>query len=102
MIRRIRHPDQFQPRIDLLYAFDQEEDEAAVAEETQYLPRDFNSDYAAILQLGNFAANTGRDEIAQLVWAHAAQYEMPIEGPALMWVESLITSEQYDLALEKT
>ena len=102
LIRRIRHPDQFQPRIDLLYAFDQRKDENAVAEETQFLLRDFKSDYAAILQLGDFAANTGREEIAQLVWEHAAQHEMPIEGPALMLVESLITAAQYDLALEET
>lgn len=102
LVRRIRHPDQFQPRIDLLYAFDQQQDEKAVAEETRFLLRDFKSDYAAILQLGDFAANTGRDEIAQMVWAHAAQHEMPIEGPALMLVESLITSAQYDLALKKT
>jgi len=74
----------------------------AVAEETQFLLRDFKSDYAAILQLGDFAANTGREEIAQLVWEHAAQHEMPIECPALMLVESLITAAQYDLALEET
>lgn len=101
-LRRIRYPDQAQPRIDLLYAFDKAGEEITIENDARSLLRDFHGNYAVLLQLGDFAANTGRVDIAQQVVAHAAQQNMALEGPALMVVEAMITAGDYRSALDQT
>jgi tetratricopeptide (TPR) repeat protein len=99
LLRRIRFPDQAQPRIDLLYAFDTAEDHAAVDLEAKSLFADFGDEFPIILQIGDFAANTGRVDLAEQVLQHAQQSGMPTEGPELMRVESLIVGGDYQNAL---
>ncbi|MCC5024573.1 MAG: hypothetical protein J6386_18050 [Candidatus Synoicihabitans palmerolidicus] len=52
--------------------------------------------------LGDFAANTGRPDIAQKVYDHALNFNLPIEDPALMLVESRIVAGNYQSAIELT
>lgn len=99
LLRRIRFPAQAQPRIDLLYAFDKAGEEHEVSREADALLHDFGSEFAVVLQVGDFAANTGRVELASQVLAHATQSQMPLEGPTLILVESLLVSARYQEAL---
>ncbi len=100
LLRRLRFPDQPQPRIDLLYAYDKTGEDDTVIAEASSLLRDFGENYAVVLQVGDFAANTGRPDLATAVLNHAGQLEMPVEGPSLMLVESMIVAERYEEALE--
>lgn len=102
LVQRIRYPDQSHPRIDLLYALDELDETEEIIKDAYSLLREFGDDYAAILQLGDFAANTGRIDIALKVSEHANARDMPLEGPALMLVEAMITAGEYHRALGQT
>ena len=102
LLRRIKYPDQAQPRIDLLYAFDKSDEDSAVDSEAQSLFSDFGENYSTILQVGDFAANTGRTQLAERVFDHAQRNNQPLPGPALMVVESMIVAGNYRQALEQT
>ncbi len=99
LLRRIRLPDQPQPRVDLLYAYHEADEEAALRSEADALLNDFGDVYAVVLQVGDFAANTGRPDLAQHILAHAVRSNMPQQGPSLMLVEAMIVSGRYDEAL---
>ena len=99
LLRRIRFPDQPQPRIDLLYAYHEANDTGALMGEANALLTDFGEDYGVVLQVGDFAANTGRPDLAQRILDHAAKLDMPQEGPSLMLVEAMIVSQRYEEAL---
>lgn len=102
LMRRLRFPDQPQPRIDLLFAFDKADEDQSVDEEAASLLREFGQDYAVVLQIGDFAANTGRPDLAKRILDYAEQQEMPLEGPTLMLVEAMIVSSRYEEALAIT
>lgn len=86
----------------MLYAFDKAGEEIAVENDAQSLLREFHGNYSVLLQLGDFAANTGRVDVAQHVVTQATQQSMALEGPALMVVEAIITAGDYRSALDQT
>ncbi len=55
-----------------------------------------------MLILGDFAANTGHPEIATQVFAQAQALDQPLQGPALMLVESEIVAGNYEEAVART
>ena len=95
LVRSIKDPTWFLPRIDLLYAYDTSNQSDLLVDEVDAFLRDFSDDESAILTLGDFAANTGNTEIADLVLAHAKNMGLSISGPALMAVESRIVAGRY-------
>lgn len=99
LLRRLKFPEQAQPRIDLLYAYEETNDHDAVDSEARALLREFGDQYPVILQLGDFAANQGRPALARQVLEHCRVLDMPIEGASLMLVEALIVDARYREAL---
>ncbi len=101
LLRRLRRPEEPQPRIDLLLAFDRQQDKSALDREVADYLHDFDADTAALLLLGDFAANTGRPDIARIVFEHTSPTETAAQhGPALMYVESLLTAGRHQEALD--
>ncbi|WP_221029418.1 hypothetical protein [Actomonas aquatica] len=102
LLRRIDYPDELQPRIDLLTALDATDDDDAVRAETELMLRQFAANPQAALMLGDFAANSGRPEIADHVFAHAAAHQHSTSALALMRVESLIVAQRHAEAVQLT
>ncbi|MCF3650870.1 tetratricopeptide repeat protein [Synoicihabitans lomoniglobus] len=99
LLRRISFPEQPQPRIDLLYAYDRMDDDQAVSEEALSLLSDFHDDANALLMLGDFAANAGRPKIAEKVYDQCIASALPSQGPALMLVEAHTVAGNHDRSI---
>lgn len=102
LLRQINFPDSPRPRIDLLYIYDIEEDDRRLKEGIDDLFRDFSDNSDAMLALADFAANTGRPELAYRIYIHAKENNLNWEGPALMTVEAHVVAKQYQAALIAT
>ncbi len=98
--RRLKFPQDPRVRIDLLHAFDRAKDETAVTNEVEALYQDFPKNYQVLLQRGDFAANTGRFQLAESLLAYARENGLPVEAATLMTVESLIVAGNYAAGLE--
>ncbi len=101
ILRRLTYPDQAGPRVDLLYLHHKAGDEAAVRADTAELRAEFSRDGQAMLALGDFAANTGRPELAREIYDHCRAHALPWEGPALMSVEAYLVAGRYAEALAR-
>jgi thioredoxin-like negative regulator of GroEL len=99
LLRQIAHPDRPRPRIDLLYLYSKAGDEVSVNRGVDELFADFNDNAEALVALADFAANTGRPELARRIYEHCKERHLPWEGPALMTVEAHVVAKQYRQAL---
>ncbi len=100
LVRQIAHPDRPRPRIDLLYLYDKAGDEANVQSGIADLFRDFPKNSEVLLALADFAANTGRPELARRIYEFCRENNLPWEGPALMTVEAYVVARRFHEALE--
>jgi tetratricopeptide (TPR) repeat protein len=100
LLRQLSYPDRARPRIDLLYLYDKGKDEANVSLGVQELFMEFPKDGEVMVALGDFAANTGRPELARRVYDYCVLKKLNWEGPALMTVEAYLVSGRYREALE--
>lgn len=100
LLRQLTYPDRARPRIDLLYLYDKSKDEANLAAGVEELFRGFPRDGQVMLALGDFAANTGRPELARRVYDYCVANKMGWEGPALMTAEAYLVAGRYHEALE--
>lgn len=99
LLRQLSHPDQPRPRIDLLYIHDKAKDETKVRAGIADIFRDFSTNGEVMLALADFAANSGRPELARRIYDHCKANDLPWEGPALMTVEAHVVAKQYREAL---
>jgi thioredoxin-like negative regulator of GroEL len=93
-------PQQPGPRIALLHAYQDAGDRSRVELEIGALLRDFASDPAALVQLGDFAAKRGVPELAAQLLEHTRTRGLAWEPHALLHVESLLTAKAYAQALD--
>ncbi len=100
LLRQLTFPDRARPRIDLLYLYDKGKDEASLSAGVEELFRQFSMDGDVMLALGDFAANTGRPELARRVYDHCIASKLSWEGPALMAAEAFLVSGRYHEALD--
>lgn len=100
LLRQIAYPNQPRPRIDLLYLYAKAGDESSVAAGVAELRADFPMNPEVLMALGDFAANTGRPELAREIYEFCKANQLPWEGPALMSVEALLVAGRYVDALE--
>ena len=100
LLRRLSFPDQFQPRIDLLYAYHKSGESRAATLELEEYFRDFAKDEPAILVLGDFAANTGDHVLAKRIFDYAGTQNFSRQAPALMLVEANIVGKNYETAIK--
>lgn len=87
------------PRLEFLYLYDQRKQPERLAQEIESYLRNFSREPAALLALGEFAANTGRPALARRVYEITRTSPQPIEGPALMVAEAYIVAHEYQQAL---
>lgn len=100
LLQQIAYPDQARPRIDLLYILDKQKDEELVLRNIDEIFKDFPNSSDAMLALADFAANTGRPELARRIYDYTKANDLNWEGPALMTVEAYIVAKKYQQANE--
>lgn len=99
LLRQIAYPDRPRPRIDLLYLYSKAGDEVSIRRGVEELFNDFSNNAETLVALADFAANTGRPELARRIYEHCKERHLPWEGPALMTVEAHVVAKQYRQAL---
>lgn len=99
LLRQIAYPDKARPRIDLLYLYDKAGDHVSVNRGVEELFSDFGTKSDTLVALADFAANTGRPDIARRVYTYCKENHLAWEGPALMTVEAHVVAKQYRQAL---
>lgn len=99
LLRQLSYPDLPRPRIDLLYIYDTGGAEASVLNGIENLFRDFPTNGDVLLALADFAANTGRPQLARRIYDYCKANNLPWEGAALMTVEAHVVAKQYKEAL---
>jgi len=100
ILRQLSYPDRPRARIDLLYLYDKAHEENSLQMGVEDLFRDFSANGDVMLALGDFAANTGRPELARRVYDHCKATQLPWDGAALMTVEAYVVAKRYREALE--
>lgn len=88
------------PRITLLHLHQERGDQAALAREIDSFFTFFGDHPAALLALGDFAANTGRPDLARRVEEISRARGWPLQAPALMSAEALIAARQFSAGLD--
>ena len=99
ILRNISDPLSAAPRMELLYIFNETGDDARETAETQRLLRQFRDDESALLALTNFAADTGKVDLARRTYEEALENEFSISAFALLLIEAHLASEDYQGAL---
>lgn len=102
LLQELAAPNDPNPRIYQLYAYDQCHEPAEVEKQVEAIFADFPADSTVLLSLGDFAANTGRPDLARRIYEHCKSHNLPWEGPALMIVEAHLVAGQYQDGLEAT
>ncbi|WP_052361120.1 tetratricopeptide repeat protein [Geminisphaera colitermitum] len=100
ILRQLAYPDRPRPRIDLLYVYDKEKNNAQVQSTIDEIFRDFPKNSETLLALADFAANTGRPDLARRVFDHCKANNLNWEGAALMTVEAYVVAKDYRRALD--
>ena len=99
VLRQLSYPDRPRARIDLLYLHDKAGNEQQVQLGISELFRDFSTNTEVMLALADFAANTGRAELARRIYELSKANELAWEGPALMMIEAHVVAKNYREAL---
>ncbi|MCU0792396.1 MAG: hypothetical protein MUE42_06005 [Opitutaceae bacterium] len=99
VLQQLTYPDRPRPRIDLLYIYDKASNEERVQSGIADIFRDFSANGDVMVALADFAANTGRPDLARRVYDHSKATNLPWEGAALMTVEAYVVAKQYREAL---
>ncbi len=99
ILRNISDPLSAAPRMELLYIFNETGDEERETAETQRMLRQFRDDESALLRLTNFAADTGKINLARRTYEEALENEFSIGAFALLLIEAHLVSEDYQGAL---
>ena len=94
-LRNIKSPSDPNPVIDLIYLYDKYAIEDKVIEYSKQIIKNFSDNEAAIYQLANFAASTGKINIAQYCYELALEKDYELENFALTVVEAHISSKDF-------
>jgi hypothetical protein len=88
------------PRIELLHAYGETEGPARVRREVETLLMDFGADQAALLALGEYAANAGNVALVRRIGRQAAERGLAPDAFALLTVEAQVVAHDYVGALD--
>lgn len=99
LFRQLSYPEDPKPRIDLLYAYTKDGDEAAVKSGVESILHDFAKDEHTLFALADFAANNGQPDLARRIYDQCKANNLNWEGPALMMVEAEVVAKRYQEAL---
>ena len=82
-LRNIKSPSDPDPIIELIYLYDKYDIEDKVIEYSKQIIKNFSDNEVAIYQLANFAASTGKINIAQFCYELALEKDYELENFAL-------------------
>ncbi len=99
VLRNISSPLSVAPRIELLYIYHATDDEERVQRESRQILQQFRNDEDAILQLANYAADTGNYRLARRTYQLALENEFNLSSFALLLIESHLVAEDYEAAI---
>lgn len=99
LLRQLSCPGQPRPRVELLYLYDKTKDTQSVNSGIEEIFSDFKASPETLLALADFAANTGRPELALRIYNYNKANQLPAEGAALMTIEAHLVAKQYLQAL---
>ena len=99
VLRSIRFPEKVGPRIDLLYALQETGEEDRVLANVEDIVAEFPADETA-MPLAQFAAETGRTDIARIAYDIALAQELDLAPFTLLLQESLIRGGEYQASLD--
>lgn len=99
ILRNVADPLSAAPRIELLYIYNKSGDTDREERETLRMLQQFREDESALQALANFAADTGKIELARRTYEEALENEFNIEAYALLLIESHLVDQDYEGAL---
>ena len=94
-LRNIKSPSDSDPLIELIYLYDKYDIEDKVVEYSKQIIKNFSDNEVAIYQLANFAASTGKINIAQYCYELALEKDYELENFALTLVEAHISNKDF-------
>ena len=94
-LRNIKSPSDPSPIIDLIYLYDKYNIEDKVIEYCKQIIKNFSDNEVAIYLLANFAASTGKINIAQYCYELALEKDYELENFALTLVEAHISCKDF-------
>ena len=98
-LRNIKSPSNPNPIIDLIYLYNKYGIEDEVIKYSKQIIKNFSDNENAIYQLANFAASTGKINIAQFCYELALEKDYELGNFALTLVEAHISTKDYDGAV---
>lgn len=102
VLHQLAFPDRPRSHIDQLYALETEDNEAAIAQAAKRMIHIFANNQAGLLALGDFAASTGRTDLARALLSHFHHNNLPGNTTIQLFViEALLVSERYREALDE-
>jgi len=99
ILRNVKDPLSPAPRLELLYIYNKANDVERELRETQRMLKQFRDDESALQSLANFAADTGKIDLARRTYEEALENEFAIDPFALLLIESHLASKDYEGAL---
>jgi len=99
ILRNVKDPLSPAPRLELLYIYNKANDVERELRETQRMLKQFRDDESALQSLANFAADTGKIDLARRTYEEALENEFAIDPFALLLIESHLVSKDYEGAL---
>lgn len=99
-LRNIKSPSNPNPVIELIYLYDKYSIEDKVVEYSKQIIKNFSDNESAIYQLANFAASTGKINIAQFCYELALEKDYALENFALTLIEAHISIKDYEGAVD--
>ena len=94
-LRNIKSPSDPDPIIELIYLYDKYDIEDKVVEYSKQIIKNFSNNEVAIFKLANFAASTGKINIAQYCYELALEKDYELESFALTLVEAHISNKDF-------
>ena len=99
ILRNVKDPLSPAPRLELLYIYNKANDVERELRETQRMLKQFRDDESALQSLANFAADTGKIDLARRTYEEALENEFAIDPFALLLIDSHLASKDYEGAL---
>ena len=98
-LRSIRFPEKVGPRVDILYAFQATGQEDLVLSRAEAIISEFPVT-DSVFPLAQFAASTGRTDVARIAYDNALEEGIDIAPFTLLLQESLIRGGEFEAALQ--
>lgn len=100
VMRQINNPLAAAPRIALLHSHHQMGNDEKAERQADRLLSDFSNDRAALVQLGEFAANIGDVELSRRVFRAADKGGFPLDVPAILLAEAHLEADEFQEAID--